>query len=157
MSIRPLLVTALVGCMLSAGCGSTSETGTAAMKAFDVKSLAGDWTLSHLNGQSVTAPEGGRGLPTLSFFEPGRVGGLAGVNRWNSAVDQDALAKGEFSLKGVMTTMMAGDPAAMKLEQDFVGALSKTRSFDQKQLMSGVLSLRDGSGAETLRFSPTAK
>jgi heat shock protein HslJ len=53
--------------------------------------------------------------------------------------------------------MMAGDPGAMKLEQDFVGALSRTRAFDRAQAQNGVLSLRDGAGAETLRFTSAAK
>jgi len=112
------------------GCQSTSS----GLEAVDMASkLFGDWDLSSLAGVDLSAllGQGGK-VPGLSFGSDGGVSGFAGVNRLASKVDLAALANGQFKLAPSAVTRMAGEPAAMNLENAFLEALTKVDSFDVK-------------------------
>jgi heat shock protein HslJ len=117
--------------------------------------LAGEWALTQLGGKDIASmlaaiPNGS--APTLNFAKDGAVGGFSGVNRIGGGkLDPAALAQGKLSLGNMFSTKMAGPPAAMQLENDFLGALNKVSSFRLTDGGKG-LSLTDGA-SELLRFA----
>jgi heat shock protein HslJ len=118
----------------------------------DVAALAiGEWSLRAIRGEAPD-PSAGPRPPTMTIAEDGRVGGFAGVNQWGSTLDLDALGRAEFSLEPPFSTLMAGPPQAMRLEQQFLGAIGEARRVSTDELRNGRLVLLDASGAEVLRF-----
>lgn len=110
-------------------------------------SLAGTrWTLRSLAGADVTPPP-----PTLSFDEPGRAGGLAGVNRFggDAEIAGDSLQLGPF-----MSTLMAGPPERMELERRYLEALGEVGRW---AIVEGRLELAGPDGTlATFEPSPVA-
>ncbi len=103
--------------------------------------LGGEWTVAEIGG----APVSGEGLPTLLFFEEGRVAGLAGCNRYFAGF---ALTGEGLSFSGAGMTMMACAEDLMARERAFGAALKAAASFD---IVEDALVLRGADGAELLR------
>ncbi len=79
--------------------------------------MHGTWKLIQLEGDAL--PDGVK-TPEITFAEKGTVSGFAGVNRFQGSYTP----KGESLFgPGLATTRMAGPPAAMQLEADFLQAL----------------------------------
>jgi heat shock protein HslJ len=58
------------------------------------------------------------------------VSGFGGVNRISSALDVEAVPKGEFKLGPIISTKMAGPPEAMEVEGRFTRLLGEAASFE---------------------------
>jgi heat shock protein HslJ len=85
------------------------------------KELVGDWQLTKLGDQKIElSPES----PDLSVAAEGKVSGSTGVNRFGGML----AAKAPPLFGPLFTTRRAGEPAAMKIENDYVKALSKVTS-----------------------------
>ncbi len=113
--------------LAAAGCQSS---GTLKNVAPTIQSLEGTWTAQTIDGGSVAAMlEEGMRAPDLKFLDDGSVVGFAGVNRLNTRIDLEKLRAGEVSMGPYAMTMMAGPPAAMRLERRFVEALEKSTSI----------------------------
>jgi heat shock protein HslJ len=140
--------TLLTGTILFPGCqnGGADLLSTAESA---IKGLTGDWDLSKLAGQDIASllPAGNK-RPFLNFAEDGRVTGFTGVNRLTSSLDLAKLAKGEFALAPAATTRMAGQPEAMKVESEFLQAISSATGY---KLDGNTLSLTE-KGRELLSF-----
>lgn len=141
------LLVVVMGSML-AGCKSSgSAAGGSAMTS--IKDLTGDWTLAKLQGVDLaTLLPTSMHKPNLSFGPDGKVSGFTGVNRLSSALDLEALAKGQFKLGPAITTRMAGPPEAMSVENKFTTALQQATGA---KVSEGTLTLTDGA-KELLSF-----
>ena len=107
----------------STGCQSSSPARSATPS---IKTLEGTWTAQTIDGGMVSAMlEEGMRAPDLRFLSDGSVVGFTGVNRINTRVDLEKLRAGEFSVGPSAMTMMAGPPAAMRMERRFVDALER--------------------------------
>ncbi|MBL8876453.1 MAG: META domain-containing protein [Phycisphaerae bacterium] len=141
-------ILAIVACAAAvlggiAGCASESASGYAS-EAKAIQSLIGNWTLDSIGDKSLAmlVPQDvAVKKPTLDISADGKVSGFAGVNRLMSSLNMDALSKGEFAMSPAATTMMAGPEYAMKLEQQYLGALAKVRNF---KVDGSKLTLTDG-------------
>jgi len=110
--------------------------------------VLGTWELRSIRGEAMDLAATPR-APTMRIEEGGRVGGFGGVNSWGAEIDADRLDAGEFVMSPQMSTLMAGPPEAMDLEQRFFGALGGARAF---RMDTGSLVLTDADGGELLRF-----
>lgn len=113
-AVVPFLIVALVMASLAS---ATSCSSPPAAETSPVSLDGTRWTLDSLAGASVTDPQ-----PTLSFEEPGRAAGSAGVNRFGGAasIDGRSIRLGPF-----MATRMAGPPERMELERRYLEALGQ--------------------------------
>jgi len=102
------------------------------------------WTLVELDGETVEVGEGELPPSLVLDLEESRVAGFAGVNRLTGSF---ALSEGELRFGPLATTRMAGSEHAMRLEQDFLGALERVTSFE---LEDRTLTLLAGDEAVTL-------
>ena len=97
----------------------------------------------------VSAPKDGK-IPSLSFdTEKMQVSGNSGCNNFTGSftADKDKLSFGTLS----STKMMCPD---MKMETDFLNAISKTANFSMYQEK---LVLKDASGTQLMSFDPVKK
>lgn len=133
--------------MVVIGCESMGKMGSGSMAS--LKDLAGEWTLSKLEGTDLASllPASMK-KPTLGIGADGKVTGFTGVNRLSSMIDTEALLRGEFKLGPAVTTKMAGPPEAMAVESKFLEALSRAKGA---KVSGGELSMTDGA-KELLRF-----
>lgn len=100
------------------------------------------WKLVELNGE----PVGENKLPSLTLdAATGRVSGMAGVNRISGTFKQQEAA---LTFGPLAVTKMAGPESAMKVESEFLAALSRVTSWKADGLM---LSLFAGE-TEVARF-----
>ncbi|MDX2004556.1 MAG: META domain-containing protein [Meiothermus sp.] len=83
--------------------------------------LGTQWELWLIGTKTVTAER----KPTLSFAE-GRAGGYLGCNTGGGAY---TLSKTSLQFGPLVSTMMACEPALMRLEQDFAAALRATLRY----------------------------
>jgi heat shock protein HslJ len=91
--------------------------------AANAHELAGDWVLVAIAGEPL---EEGLKPPTLTVMPDGTVGGTTGVNRYSGRID-----RAEDLLFGPMpTTMMAGTPEAMALENRFTAAMTTATDYE---------------------------
>ena len=79
------------------------------------------WTLTSLNGQTVTAAR----PPTLQF-EQGRLAVFGGVNQLTGSY---GLIDGKVVLSDLVSTKRAGVPAAAEREQAFAKALAAAEDY----------------------------
>jgi putative lipoprotein len=113
-SVALLLVVAGVGC-----------TRAAPPHAPSLSALAGDWTLTELNGQPAPTGAGGRRV-SLHFDSNGtQVSGFAGCNRL-SAIYSIGDGSIHFAV-GAMTRMACIE--GIELERTFTDALSATTGY----------------------------
>ena len=96
--------------------------------------LAGSWRLLSIDDDD--SPAGLDNPVTLEFTTDG-VGGHSGVNRYRLTVQVDSTA-GTIGFGTGMSTLMAGPPEAMALEQDYLAALGEV---DRYQVEDGRLRL----------------
>ena len=95
--------------------------------------LQGVWLLQEINGASV--PPGVK-TPSLTIAADGSVSGFGGVNR----IMGKLAAEGDKLFGPLAGTMMAGPPAAMKLEADLhraLGAVTSARQIDGRLELLG--------------------
>lgn len=111
--------------------------------------LRGTWTLATMDGRSVAMASGSAQRPTLDVQADGTVGGFGGVNQWGSRIDLTGLEANRFEITAPFSTMMAGEPASMRLESDFLRALGQARTYE---LRVGTLVLLGADGRELLGF-----
>lgn len=95
--------------------------------------------------RGVAIPDG----TTISArFAEGTVSGQAGINRYRADYRLD---DGNLELGPAATTLMAGDPAAMRAEHDYLQLLGATDGF---AIADGELVLQDRGGTPILWFRP---
>jgi len=81
------------------------------------------WKLVALNGD----PVGANKLPSLTLdAATGKVTGMAGVNRFNGTFTQKDTA---LSFSPLITTRMAGPENEMRIESEFLAALSRVTTW----------------------------
>jgi heat shock protein HslJ len=126
----------MITLVLATACGqeSTERVGAAPPASEDAESgeddmaadahdIAGDWVLVAIAGEPL---EEGLKPPTLTVMPDGSVGGTTGVNRYSGRIDRT-----EDLLFGPMpTTMMAGTPEAMALENRFTAAMTTATDYE---------------------------
>jgi heat shock protein HslJ len=76
------------------------------------------WVLTAIDSEPIDRAAGR--APDVQFGGDGRLSGFAGVNRLMGSWHVD---DGVLTIEGPATTMMAGPPPAMALEQQFLRAL----------------------------------
>jgi heat shock protein HslJ len=133
-----LLVAVLAGAGLSAGCGSKGGKGG---------TLEGiDWVLrSYISGgamQDVPAS-----VTVDARFEGGRVSGSSGVNTYGATY---TLSGSSLTIGDALSTMMAGPPLAMQVEQDYLAALPLSSSFTAG---ADSLNIYDKDGKQILTYA----
>jgi heat shock protein HslJ len=104
---------------------------------FDAKTTYSLTSLA-LRGQVVALPDGRR--PTVQFPAPDQISGFAGVNRYTMA----------FPGGQAVATKMAGPPAAMALENQFLEALQLVTKIERRD--GGAIRLTSPDGATRLEF-----
>ncbi len=117
------------------GGGDIASGGT--VTAATTATLEGTaWALVRLRGEALVLPPGTR-RPFLSFTADGRVYGFGGVNRLSG---QPRIAGQSITFGNVVSTRMAGLPAAMTLELRFIETLRVTTGWriveDNLELLS---------------------
>lgn len=133
------LTLVVVGAALLGAC----QANTAPPIASDsLKAVTGNWTLNRLSGRDVAVLlQQGMRPPTLNISPDGGISGNAGVNRLTGSTDPRDLAEGKIDLSKLVTTRMAATPAAMQLENAFLAALAKAKTYSVNR---GQLELKDG-------------
>jgi heat shock protein HslJ len=119
------------------GCGSSGGSGG--------KIEGINWELRS-NSSSGTARAIPSTVAVTALFKTGRISGNSGVNTYSGTYK---LSGGSLTISKVATTLMAGPPEAMAVEQAYVAALEKVRSYTSNA--SG-LSLFDSAGKQLLFF-----
>ena len=108
--------------------------------------IAGDWTVSEVNGETLPTLLEGQEAPFLSFDPAeGRLHGNTGVNIINSTYTIDG---NKLELGPAMSTMMAGPQEWMEAERKILDALDAARTV--KAASSGAIELRDSTGTAVL-------
>jgi len=118
-----------------AGCQSTPPVGA------DSPLVGTAWLAWDINGRGP----GDKTYATL-VFNPGRISGSGGCNRFSGVLDVKADA---WQASDIALTRMECAPELMKEEASFIGALEAARSH---KIEGGVLTLLDESGAVRLRL-----
>lgn len=113
------------------------------------RDLLGAWTLLKLDGKSVSIAPDAHNAPSMSIMAHGSLAGGGGVNQWGSKVNVKALTQKRFDASMPFSTMMAGDPDAMKLESAFMKAITNARTYD---ISDQTLFLFGADGRELLAF-----
>lgn len=94
-----------------------------------------NWRLVTLGKQAV--PE--KPEITLTLAEDGKIHGSTGVNRYFGSYESPAAGSLRFGQMG--STRMAGEPAAMQRETDFVNTMERVRGYTVE---GNTLNLNDG-------------
>lgn len=109
-----------------------------------VTSLAGSsWKLTDLCGEAV----GTNTQASLEFLVGSRIGGSGGVNRFSGHMSAD---KSTVKVSPLMTTRMAGPPAAMELEGKYLKLLPKATALE---LSGDTLKITCAGEPKPLQFS----
>ena len=125
----------LIAVLALAGCQSAPPVGSG-------NPLVGTaWLAWDINGRGP----GDKTYATL-VFNPGRISGSGGCNRFSGALEVKADA---WQASDIALTRMECPPELMKEEASFIGALEAARSH---KVEGGVLTLLDESGAVRLRL-----
>ena len=118
-----------------AGCQSTPPVGA------DNPLVGTAWLAWDINGRGP----GDKTYATL-VFNPGRISGSGGCNRFSGVLEVKADA---WQASDIALSRMECAPELMKEEASFIGALEAARSH---KIEGGVLTLLDESGAPRLRL-----
>jgi heat shock protein HslJ len=141
MRILLLSVMMLAATLLIVGCQTPSPSP-------DLLPLTGTkWLLTELNGKPLAATAG-LTTPTLTLDAAAkRASGVSGINRYSGGYE---LVDAKLKFGMFMGTRMAGPPAAMAVESEFLQAMSGVTEWKiegrQLQLLGG--------GKVLLRFAP---
>jgi heat shock protein HslJ len=132
--------------------GCQSGPAAAPDEKLGASSLVGsEWACAEIAGAAIDA---GLRAPTLSFNDDGRVTGSTAVNRYNAPYHLSAREKGTGLRFGLLvSTRMAADADAMKVESSFTRALE---SVDAATMEGGRLKLWSGDSC-VLAFDRAAK
>jgi len=109
--------------------GPACSSGTDAPQAGTSADLVGSWVLTELPGATGIDLAAVERAPRLEVGAEGQVSGFAGVNRFNGQFDLATLEQGRLASGPMISTKMAGPPAAMELEAAFLQALSTAGSY----------------------------
>ncbi len=137
--IRKRVIALVAFSVVAAGC----STGPANDQA-DTKPLpSGAWKVSQLGAQAVEGP-------TLQFANDGGASGSTGCNRFSTTATSDG--RGGLSFAPTAVTKMAClDGDRMKIESEFLDALSKTAGHRHD---GGRLQLLDAEGRVLIELDP---
>ncbi len=104
------------------------------------------WVLGsyELNGETTDVPAD---LPIDALFERGKVSGFSGVNTYTGGYE---LSGSSLTIGELATTLMAGTPELMAIEQAYTKTLEKTSSFTAE---SDELTLFDSDGEIILTYA----
>lgn len=83
--------------------------------------LAGEWHVEDIAGGGIIDSSN----VTLDFFEPGRLAGSGGCNRYSAPIAQDT-----FRVGRVASTMMMCPEALLGQERRFFAALEAAKRYD---------------------------
>ncbi len=136
-----LMILAVLSCNTPSGTSSTAKLSKTMTTLTQSK-----WQLFSMNGQKAYAKEGSS-IPTLAFdAEKMSVSGNSGCNSFSGGftAEKDALSFGNLAT----TRMMCAD---MKMETDFIAAITKTAKFS---MYEGKLVLHDAEGKQLMSFDP---
>lgn len=114
------------------------------------KELVGDWQLTKLGDQKIELTDES---PDLSVTAEGKVSGSTGVNRFGGML----ATKAPPLFGPLFTTRRAGEPAAMKIESDYVKALGKATSIKTEGEQLQLLHLLDAEKKVLLTFQRKKK
>ncbi len=125
--------------LAGAGCGSKSGGQGGTFEGID-------WVLL-----SYDTGSGMRGVPlgvnVDARFESGRVSGSSGVNTYSAAYRSSGSS---LTISQAVSTMMAGPPEAMQVEQDYLAALSRSSTYTAS---GDTLTIYDSDGKEILSYN----
>lgn len=128
--------------------GTTPGTTPGPVAVTSLEPMLGDWEVTALDGMPLGDDVKDQ-PPTLTVSAEGRVSGFAGVNRYFTGIDRDALGRGALKLSPAGRTMMAGPDERMRLEDTFMDRLGKA---DAATIHGSILTLTgDGEVLVTLK------
>jgi heat shock protein HslJ len=132
------------------GLWSCETTGSMDTGPRGLEALMGDWVLDQIGGDDVLSllPEGAQ-RPDLTVDEDGRIGGFAGINRYNGSLALGDLGAGVFAVGPMATTRMAGPAPLMELESRVLQGIERTTRY---RIDGRTLTLSDDH-ADLLRFT----
>jgi heat shock protein HslJ len=95
-------------------------------------SVVGDWTVTgYNNGREAVVSVQAGSVITADFAEDGSLSGSAGVNRYSTTYETEPASAGTLEIRvdgPIGATMMAGDEALMRQEEEFLAALASART-----------------------------
>ena len=115
-----------------------------------VDPLLGPWRVVEVGERSVSLPLGGS-EPELTFLPDGTLNGSTGVNRFRGAF---VVADETLSVGPLVTTRMAGSPAAMEQETAMLTVLGASLGV---VLTGNDVVLDDGKASTRLRRLPDSE
>jgi heat shock protein HslJ len=111
----------------ASGSAAASDNGsgnmTAPLPTGGIALADTNWTLSGVNWTTADVAK----FKITMEFTADKVGGFAGVNRYNGGYT--SATDGTLQFEQMVVTMMAGEPEAMKMESDFLAALGKVTNY----------------------------
>jgi heat shock protein HslJ len=122
-AVRVITVVLILGFVLClalclAGCGSSGGSGG------KIENVNWDLRSYDANGTMTSVPSG---VQVTALFKSGRVTGSSGVNTYQGTYKLSGT--GDITISKIATTLMAGPPEAMAVEQAYVKALEKAGSY----------------------------
>lgn len=136
-----LLPLAALSLLPFAGCVSSDSSSNTAQTLDNVS-----WKIVELRGQPL--PEASAGNPPTLLFDTAakRVSGFAGVNRFSGPY---TLTGAQLNFGALVSTRMAGPLEAMKLENDYLKALTSGTTWS---VVEGQLVILNADKETVLRF-----
>jgi heat shock protein HslJ len=126
----PLLILVVCALLALSACRAAGGEGA---------SVFGTWTLVELDGVDLATLTQ---APELSLGADGAVSGHGGVNRFSGRAEPEELRQGRLRAGRLMSTLMAGPPAAMEAEQRLLALLGAP--LDLRRSGNSLECLRDG-------------
>ena len=109
------------------------------------------WVLTSYAAQDGSMMETIAAVESDALFADGKIEGNGGVNTYNGTYQLDG---DKLTVSPLMTTLMAGDQAAMEQEDAFLAALQSAASYSVE---GDRLLLKDGGGNTSLEFQAAAE
>lgn len=137
---KNLVILTLAGALLG-GCSALEKTNAAAEKVANVTQS----TQTYVDINSVSGKEFTLENADITItFETAKVYGFSGVNRYFGSIKVDG---NKIAIENVASTMMAGTPAKMEEESNYLKALAEVNSIS----IDGNTVTLSGNG-KTLKF-----